>query len=278
MVTNETGRKQLVAIDGKSCRSSHDRSKDLGPLHIVSAWATEEGLALGQVAADDKSNEITAIPQLLSQLSLRDAIVTIDAIGCQKNIVEQIDEAKGTYVIAVKENQPTLAAEVRKLISEQMEGDREELLDRSYGTREKGHGRIDERTYRIMKLPQKGSLHKEWPSVKAIGYATRITHTPDGDEQEDTRFYISNAFLSARRFAEAVRGHWGIESMHWVLDVNFREDENPTAERSLANNLSWLRRFAIGLLKRVQDEHSLRGRMQMAGWSTDVLEKILLGQ
>ena len=127
----------------------------------MSAWATEEGLALGQVATDDKSNEITAIPQPLSQLSLRDAIVTIDAIGCQKNIVEQIDEAKGTYVIAVKENQPTLAAEVRKLISEQMEGDREELLDRSYGTREKGHGRIDERTYRIMKLPQKGSLHKE---------------------------------------------------------------------------------------------------------------------
>lgn len=129
-----------------------------------------------------------------------------------------------------------------------------------------------------MKLPRGFPLRKEWPSVKAVGYATRVTVNADGRESQDTRSCILNTHLSGRRFAEAVRGHWSIEGMHWVLDVTFREDEHPTAERTLANNLSWLRRFAITLLKRTKEEQeSVRGWMQMAGWSTDILEKILLG-
>ena len=272
------GGKRLVAIDGKCCRGSHDRSKELGALHIVSAWASEQGIALGQVAVDDKSNEITAIPQVLEQIDLAHSIITIDAAGCQKTIVEQITQGHGSYVIAVKDNQPTLHEAVRDVVRKQLEGELEDLQYRVYDTLHDGHGRVDERTYGVMKLPRGFPLRKEWPSVKAVGYATRVTVNAEGTESQDTRFYILNTHLSGRRFAEAVRGHWSIEAMHWVLDVTFREDEHPTAERTLANNLSWLRRFAITLLKRTKEEkESVRGWMQMAGWSTDILEKVLLG-
>jgi predicted transposase YbfD/YdcC len=274
----ESGGKRLVAIDGKCCRGSHDRSKDLGALHIVSAWASEQGIALGQVAVEDKSNEITAIPQVLEQIDLAHSIITIDAAGCQKAIVQQIAQGKGSYVIAVKDNQPTLHEAVREVIRQQLEGELEDLQYRVYDTLQDGHGRVDERTYGVMKIPRGFPLRKEWPSLKAVGYATRVTVNADGSESQDTRFYILNTHLSGRRFAEAVRGHWSIEAMHWVLDVTFREDEHPTAERTLANNLSWLRRFAITLLKRTKEEkESVRGWMQMAGWSTDILEKVLRG-
>lgn len=276
--TDADGAKRLIAIDGKCCRGSHDRSKELGPLHIVSAWASEQGIALGQVATHDKSNEITAIPQVLDQIDLTNSIVTIDAIGCQKAIVDQIHKAKGTYVIAVKDNQPTLHEAVCDVIREQLEEAHEDLQYRVHETSEEGHGRIDERSYGVMKVPRNFPLRDEWPSLKAVGYATRVTTNADGTQTSDTRCYILNTHLSGQQFAAAVRGHWAIESMHWVLDVNFREDQHSSAERTLVNNLSWLRRFAITLLKRGKpDKESLRGRMQMAGWNTDYLEQVLLG-
>lgn len=278
MAIDTGGGKRLIAIDGKCCRGSHERSKELGPLHIVSAWASEQGIALGQVATAEKSNEITAIPLVLEQIDLTNSIVTIDAIGCQKAIVEQIDKAGGGYVIAVKDNQPTLYDAVCDVIREQLDEAREDLQYRVCETSEEGHGRIDERTYGVMKVPRDFPLRQEWPSLKAVGYATRISTNPDGTQTNDTRFYILNKHLSGRRFADAVRGHWAIESMHWVLDVNFQEDQHQTAERTLVNNLSWLRRFAITLLKRGKSEkESVKGRMQMAGWNTDYLEQILLG-
>lgn len=276
--TDADGAKRLIAIDGKCCRGSHDRSKELGPLHIVSAWASEQGIALGQVATHDKSNEITAIPQVLDQIDLTNSIVTIDAIGCQKAIVAQIHKARGTYVIAVKDNQPTLHEAVCDVIREQLEEAHEDLQYRVHETSDEGHGRIDERSYGVMKVPRDFPLRDEWPSLKAVGYATRVTTNADGTQMSDTRCYILNTHLSGQQFAAAVRGHWAIESMHWVLDVNFREDQHSSAERTLVNNLSWLRRFAITLLKRGKpDKESLRGRMQMAGWNTDYLEQVLLG-
>jgi predicted transposase YbfD/YdcC len=277
LVTDSPGAKRLVAIDGKCCRGSHDRSRELGPLHLVSAWASEQGIALGQVATEEKSNEITAIPQVLDLIDLAHSIVTIDAMGCQKAIVEQIDKGGGTYAIAVKDNQPKLFAAVCEHLHQRLEEEAEDLRYRVHETQDEGHGRIDERAYGVLKLPRDFPLRQEWPSVKAIGYATRVTVHTNGTETYDTRYYILNEYLSGRRFAEAVRGHWAIEAMHWVLDVNFREDQQPTAERTLVNNLSWLRRFAITLLKRVQsDNESLRGRMQMAGWNTDYLLQILV--
>ncbi|MBM4128194.1 MAG: ISAs1 family transposase, partial [Nitrospira sp.] len=238
----------------------------------------ELGIALGQVATEEKSNEITAIPRVLNHIDLTNSIVTIDAIGCQKAIVEQIDDSDGIYVIAVKDNQPKLHDAVRDVIREQLNEAKEDLQYRVHETSDEGHGRVDERTYGIMKLPREFPLRKEWPSLRAVGFATRITTHPDGTQTADTRCYILNKHLGGRQFADAVRGHWAIESMHWVLDVNFREDQHQTAERTLVNNLSWLRRFAITLLKRGKSEkESVRGRMQMASWSTDYLEQVLLG-
>jgi predicted transposase YbfD/YdcC len=257
----EGNAKQLVAIDGKTCRGSHDAGKDLGALHIVSAWASEEGIALGQVATDDKSNEITAIPQLLQQIDLSKALITIDAMGCQKDIVAQIDEGGGDFVIAVKDNQPKLMNAIKTHFQQYIERDLEDLQYRSHETRDEGHGRVDERCYYITKVPDDFAPKKDWPWVKAIGYSLRLTEHADGTPTSEVRYYIVSRYLSGKRFGEAVRHHWAIESMHWVLDVNFREDDSRTRERTLGNNLSWLRRFAVTLLKRHPAKDSLRGKM-----------------
>jgi predicted transposase YbfD/YdcC len=267
--------RRLVAIDGKSCRGSHDAAHNLGCLHIVSAWASEEGIALGQVATEEKSNEITAIPELLSQLNLSDTLVTIDAIGCQLAIVEQIVSEGGDFVIAVKDNQPTLKDAVETHFGDLIERDFEDIKYRVYETTDEGHGRVDERAYYLTKVPRDVAAFDAWPQVKAIGYAIRLTRHPDGSESSEVRYYVLSRYLSGKRFAEAVRGHWGIESMHWTLDVTFREDDSRTRERTLANNLSWLRRFAVSLLKRHPAKDSLRGKMLSCGYNPDFLAEVL---
>jgi predicted transposase YbfD/YdcC len=274
-ITDDSQPDRLVAIDGKTCRGSHDAGHGLGPLHIVSAWASEQGIALGQVATADKSNEITAIPQLLQQIDLTDTIVTIDAMGCQKDICAPIVDGGGDFVIAVKDNQPTLKATIETFFDDQIERDFEDLRYHHHETSDDGHGRLDERAYYLAKVPRDFALAEDWPWVKAIGYAIRITQHADGSETSEVRYYISSRYLSGKRFAEAVRGHWGIESMHWTLDVTFREDESRTRERTLANNLSWLRRFAITLLKRHPADDSLRGKMLRCGYSTEFLTEVL---
>jgi predicted transposase YbfD/YdcC len=269
---------RLVAIDGKACRRSHDEAKGLGALHIVSAWATEEGIALGQVATDAKSNEITAIPQLLGQIDLRGTLITIDAMGCQKEIVEQVVAGGGDCVIAVKDNQPRLADAIQTLFIDHMESDLKKLRHRPHETHEDGHGRIDDRYYYLAEVPSDFACRKDWPWVKAIGCTVRMARHADGGETDEVRYYLSSRYLSGRRFAEAVRGHWGIEAMHWVLDVNFREDDSRTRERTLGNNLSWLRRFAVTMLKRHPDKDSLRGKMMSCMLNTDYLTQVLLLQ
>jgi predicted transposase YbfD/YdcC len=272
---DDTTPKRLVAIDGKTCRRSHDTAKGLGALHIVSAWASEEGIALGQIAADAKSNEITAIPQLLGQIDLTGTLITIDAMGCQKEIVEQVVTGGGDCVIAVKDNQPKFLAAIQAFFLDHLERDLEDLRYRHHETLEDGHGRIDERSYYLAKVPRDFAAAKDWPWVKAIGYSVRITRHADGTESDEVRYYLSSRYLSGKRFGEAVRGHWGIESMHWVLDVNFREDDSRTRERTLGNNLSWLRRFAVTLLKRHPAKDSLRGKMISCSLNTDFLTEVL---
>src|SRR3954470_365330 len=266
---------RLVAIDGKTCRGSHDTAKDLGALHIVSAWASEEGIALGQVATEEKSNEITAIPRLLEQIDLADAVVTIDAMGCQKEIARTIVDGGGDFVISVKDNQPTLRETVEAYFARHLERDLADLRYRSHETSEAAHGRIDERSYFLTKVPLDFALKEEWPWIQAIGYSLRVTQHADGHETDETRFYVLSRYLSGKRFCEAVRGHWGIESMHWVLDVTFREDDSRTRERTLGNNLSWLRRFAVTLLKRHPVKDSLRGKMMRCMMNTDFLAEVL---
>lgn len=272
---NTANKDRLIQIDGKTCRGSHDQGKGLGALHIVSAWASEEGLALGQVATDAKSNEITAIPQLLEQTNIADAIVTIDAMGTQKEIAQQIVDLGGDYVLAVKDNQPTLHAAVRTFFESHLDNNLEDLQYRCHETTDSGHGRMDERSYYLAKIPADFPLRKEWPTIKAIGYSLRVTMTPDGREVDEVRYYILSRYLSGKRFSEAVRGHWSIESMHWVLDVTFREDDSRTRERTLANNLSWLRRFAVTLLKRHPQKDSIRGKMIRCLMNTDFLTEVV---
>jgi predicted transposase YbfD/YdcC len=271
----DNGAARLIAIDGKTCRRSHDASRGLGALHIVSAWASEEGIALGQVATDDKSNEITAIPQLLKQIELTNSLVTIDAMGCQKEIAQDIVEGGGDFVIAVKDNQPKLRAAIETHFEKHLERGLEDLQYRSHETSDDEHGRMDERSYFLSRAPSDFAVKKEWPWIKAIGYSLRVTRHADGRETDEVRYYILSRYLSGKRFGEAVRGHWGIESMHWVLDVNFREDDSRTRERTLGNNLSWLRRFAVTLLKRHAQKDSLRGKMIRCLLNTTFLTEVL---
>jgi predicted transposase YbfD/YdcC len=273
--TDEQGPARLVAIDGKTCRRSHDAGQGLGPLHVVSAWASEEGIALGQVATEAKSNEITAIPVLLGQIELTDTLVTIDAMGCQKEIARTIVDGGGDFVIAVKDNQPTLREVIAAHVLKHLENDFKDLRYRGHETSESGHGRIDERSYFLTKVPADFALKKEWPWVKAIGYSVRISQQAGAKETAEVRYYILSRYLSGKRFSEAVRGHWGIESLHWVLDVTFREDDSRTRERTLGNNLSWLRRFAVTLLKRHPIKDSLRGKMLRCLMNTDFLTEVL---
>ncbi len=275
LTSEDDGPNRLVAIDGKTLRRSHDAARGLGPLHIVSAWATEHGVALGQVATEEKSNEITAIPVLLQQLELKKAVVTIDAMGCQKDIARDIVAGGGDFVIAVKDNQPKLAAAIAAVVEARLEGELKGLKDRNHRTDTHGHGRRDERFYWVAQVPPDFAAKEEWPWVKAVGTAVRITTHADGTQTDEVRYYMLSRFISGTRFGQAVRGHWGIEAMHWVLDVTFGEDQTRTRQRILANNLSWVRRFAITLLKRHPEKDSIRGKMIRCLMDTAFLDDVL---
>ena len=279
LMSEHAGERGIIAIDGKTLRRSHDRNNGLGPLHLVSAWASEHGLSLGQVATEEKSNEITAIPELIDKIDVKGAIVTIDAMGCQKEIAQRIVDAKGDYVLAVKDNQPKLHAALKALFSDELERGFLKSPHRKYETSERRHGRHDERYYVLAKIPRDFPLKESWPSLKAVGMAIRITENRDGTTCGDVRYFICSRYMSGQRFARAVRGHWGIEnSLHWVLDVTFGEDQSRTRKRRIADNLSWLRRFAISLLKHHPSKHSIKGKSQIAGWSNEFLTEVLTAQ
>ena len=279
LVSEVEDTRPTVAIDGKTMRRSHDQSRGLGPLHMVSAWTSEHGLALGQVATEEKSNEITAIPALIDRIDVKGAIVTIDAMGCQKEIAKKIIDAEGDYVLAVKDNQPKLHQAIKELFSDERQGDLLKMPHREHQTFEKGHGRKDERCYVLAKIPRDFPLRDQWPGIRAVGMAVRVTEKSDGTTSGDVRYFISSRYLSGKRFGQAVRGHWGIEnSLHWVLDVTFDEDQSRTRNRHMADNLSWLRRFAISLLKRHPSKHSIKGKSQIAGWSNEFLMQVLTAQ
>ena len=275
VATDDNGPARLVAIDGKTCRRSHDAAQGLGPLHIVSAWASEEGIALGQVAAEEKSDEITAIPQLLKRIERTNTLITIDAMGCRKEIARDIVAGGGDFVIAVKDNQPKPREAMGAYFEKHLERDLEDLKYRFHETTDRGHGRLDERSYFLTKVPSDFPVKKEWPWIKAIGYTVRVTRHTDGRETDEVRYYVLSRYLSGKRFGEAVRGHWGVESMHWVLDVTFREDDSRTRERTLGNNLSWLRRFAVTLLKRHPINDGIRGKMTRCMLDTGFLTEVL---
>ncbi len=178
-------------------------------------------------------------------------------------------------MIRVKDNQPTLREAIEAYFAKHLGRDLEDLRYRCHEPSEAAHGRIDERSYYLTRVPRDFALKEEWPWIKAIGYALRVTQHADGHETDETRFYILSRYLSGKRFSEAVRGPWSIESMHWVLDVTFRADDSRTRERTLGNNLSWLRRFAVSLLRRHPTNDSLRGKMLRCLMNTEFLTEVL---
>ena len=240
---------RLIAIDGKTLRGSYDRRDGKAAVHMVSAWASENKLSLGQVVVDEKSNEITAIPELLRLLDVSGALVTIDAMGCQKEIADLIREGKGDYVLAVKQNQPTLYEQVEEAVGAGLEQDASDLDE--HRTVEVGHGRQETRTYVVFPAPETVDPDGAWRDLSAVGMAITESTDAQGRCRLEVRYYILSALLSAARFAGAVRGHWSIENnLHWQLDVSFREDQCRVRTDNAPANLSVIRRFALGLLKR----------------------------
>lgn len=272
----ETGVEQpVLAVDGKTSRRSHDRARGLGALHSVSVWASEYGLSLGQVACDEKSNEITAIPELLRLVDIKGAIVTIDAMGTQKAIAKQIVEGGADYVLALKGNQGALHQAVIAYIDEQLEGDLSDAQE--HVTTEKNRGREETRTYLQLPAPKELPGFLRWRGLKSIGLTTSSC-LRDGKETIEVRYSISSLEMDVKRFARAVRGHWGIEnSCHWSLDMTFREDESRIRERHLRENFAWLNRFALSLLKQHPGRQSVVMKRRSCGWSDAFLMEIVTG-
>jgi predicted transposase YbfD/YdcC len=266
---------RVVAIDGKTLRGSADREAGRAAIHMVSAWAMENKLSLGQVVVDEKSNEITAIPALLDLLEIAGALVTIDAMGCQREIAAKVRDRKADFILAVKQNQPKLYERVEAAIGEALEGDAEALDE--HKTVEKGHGRLETRTYAVVAAPDEVDPEGQWRDLSAVGIAISERVESSGRASNEVRYYILSRRITAQEFAGAVRGHWGIENnLHWQLDVSFREDGCRVCRDHSPANLSVARRFALALLKR--ETECKKGmeikRMKCAG-SDEYREKVL---
>lgn len=262
-----------VAIDGKSLRGS--KSSELGMLHLVHAFCTENQLTLGQVAIAEKSNEITAIPQLLEMLELQGALVTIDAMGCQKKIAAQIIDQEGDYILPVKENQPHLLEDIKACLLEAFENDFEGIEHDHFERQERGHGRVEKRSVTIIHNPAGIRNQDKWKGLKVIGMGTS-ERTVGEKTSVEVRYFIGSRPASAQKYAEGLREHWGIENqLHWQLDVSFDEDGSRIHKRNAAENFATLRRLALALLKRHPSKGSIATKRLRAGWDSDFLVQLL---
>ena len=270
---------QLIAIDGKTLRRSFDAANSKAAIHMVSAWATANHISLGQVVVDAKSNEITAIPKLLEILEISGSLVTIDAMGCQTAIAQKIVDAEADYCLAVKGNQRTLHQAIMDFFEDHLEDDFARTKVRRFQTEEKGHGREEIRYYFICPIPEDLPDRYRWPHLRAIGVTISNTQR-DGKDCIEIRYYILSKYLAARKFAQAVRGHWGIEnSLHWQLDVTFQEDQSRIRKGHADTNFSILRRTALSMLKNESTlKVGIKNKRLTAGWDETYLEKVLFGK
>jgi len=273
---DQDGNPIFIPIDGKTMRGSYQNADKSDMLHIVSAWASQQGVTLGQVAVDSKSNEITAIPELLEMLELHGAIVSIDAMGCQREIAAKVVAGGGDYVLQVKGNQPSLQETIEQSFAEADQGMAAKMKVRRRTTREKSRGRLETRRYSIMPLPEPMlSFGKKWLKLTSIGRVVREVER-DGKRTSETSYYICSIAAKVAVFSESARGHWAIENgLHWVMDVVFGEDRSRIREGHAAENISFLRRFATSLLKRDTSKSSLKQKRKEAGWDTSFLENLL---
>jgi predicted transposase YbfD/YdcC len=268
---------EAIAIDGKTLRGSRRQSAPLGPLHLVSAWATRSRLCLGEVAVDGKSNEITAIPKLLEMLELKGALVTIDAMGCQKEIAAQIRAKGGHYLLTVKENHANLFQDIVACFANAHEVDYRGVDYDEHVTETKERGRHEKRVTTVLYQPKGIRNQDDWKDLRVVGMCY-VERTVNGATSSECRYFIGDHKRSARYYALGLRNHWGIENhLHWHLDVSFAEDANRTADRKAAENLSLVRRTACTLVKRHPAPGGIKSKRRQAGWDTTFLEEILRG-
>lgn len=267
---------EVVAIDGKTSRRTHDRNKDRGPLHMVSAWASSQRLVLGQQACEAKSNEITAIPLLLERLALTGALVTIDAMGTQTKIAQAILDRGGDYLLALKGNQSSLHDEIRRYLD-----DPAAKIHSRIEAAEGDHGRIEVRRHLVshdvdwLTTARRFPGEPRFPGLRAIAVVEAEVER-NGSTSLERRYYLSSLALNAKLFAHAVRCHWHVENrLHWVLDVVFHEDLSRLRSGMGPQNMATVRHLAINLLRGPKDKHSLKVRRKSAAWDTSYLEALL---
>jgi predicted transposase YbfD/YdcC len=266
-----------IAIDGKTLRHSGSPARGIGALHLVSAWATKHGLSLGQVAVDDKSNEITAIPRLLELLELKGALVTIDAIGCQKEIAKRVVEGGGDYVLTVKGNQEHLRDDIEAAVLKALDEGTKGKDYLTYETEEDGHGRHEKRHYTVINDPEGIRNQEAWQKLTVIGVCYR-ERTEKGKTSEETVYFIGSRVMSAKEYGKALRNHWKIENeLHWHLDVTFGEDANRVQQKTEAMNLALLRKVALMLLREDESKGSIATKRCKAALNPDFLAQILIG-
>jgi predicted transposase YbfD/YdcC len=266
---------EVVAIDGKTSRRSGDKKGSKQPIHMVSAFAARQRLVMGQVAVAEKSNEIVAIPVLLDMMAIEGAVVTIDAMGCQRNIAKKIIAKKADYIIALKGNQGTLHDDVKVFVAEQKANDFKDTVISQHETVDADHGRIETRTYTAIHDVEWLQERHDWPGLEGV-IMVESRRESDGKVTQETRFYITSLILLANLIGPMIRDHWMIENgLHWIMDMVFRDDECRVRTENAPANFTTLKHMANNLIRKMPGKDSQRLKRKTAGWDDDFLASLV---